>query len=274
LFGLLATLAEILSTFATRLLNGRGADQDVDVAACLLRIVVALQDLTIRGERVLCLAERLVAASADAGSDAGAETVTVTYADAGPGSGSRSQQAAPASEFGWLLDEQIRALDDLDQLLADSRPLLATVDVGFYPAVEPLLDGKSGLVTRWRQQVSQSRYSTTTLFFLPSDRVRSLVAAGREGEGPRSLEFVSAVSDRLHDVRRREIRDIRTPSAADDPAARARVAARVREEVAAARADLAHADAMCVRLHAAMERTLGREALAGLRRRLVPRPPR
>jgi hypothetical protein len=253
-FGLLSTLAEILSTYATRFFNGRGTARDVDLAANLLRIVMALQNLALRGERLLRLVEDLLADD---------------EASEGP-----TECIEKAEEVVRLLNGQTRGLMELDEILSASQPLLATIDASLYPELALLLDVKSGLVARWRQQVSQSRFSTTTLFFLPSEGIRGLMQTGRDAGGSRSLGFVSAVADHLHGVRRHEIRDIRSLPGAETPAARARAEHRLREEIAAARADLARATDMCARLQTGMEESLGAEAMAGLRRKLLPTDPR
>ncbi|MEU5979364.1 hypothetical protein [Streptomyces sp. NPDC047315] len=259
MFGLLSTLAEIISAYTTRFLDGRGATRDVDVAARLFRIVMMLQDLAVQGERLLGRVEgRLDLLEAAAEVPPAADSATVTDAES-------------AQDVVELLDGQLQALDELASLLEESRPLLTTVDVGLYRELAPLLDEKSGLVTRWRQQASQSRFSTTTLFFLPSDTVRSLVRAGQEADGPRSLDFVSAVGDALGEAREHELRDVRELTDGGLAAVRA-AADRLRGEIRAARGDLAAAVALCERLHMSMEPALGAEAMAGLRRTLLPNP--
>jgi hypothetical protein len=113
-FGLLSTLAEILSTYATRFLNGKTTAKDVDVAAYLLRIVVSVQDLTVRGERLLDLVEGLVDGDE-------------------PEASARIRQAQDADweqEFVGLLHTQVRAQDGLGAVLEESRPLLATTNGG------------------------------------------------------------------------------------------------------------------------------------------------
>jgi hypothetical protein len=79
-------LAEILSSYWGRFLDGKRLDQDADVACHLVRLVVALQGLWVRGEQLLVLAERLL-----------------------DGDGSSETSA----KFGGLLGEQVRAVDSL-----------------------------------------------------------------------------------------------------------------------------------------------------------------
>ena len=152
MFGLLSTLAEMLASYGQRLFDGRRARRDIEVAAELVDVVVALQDLAVRGERLLALADSFVAGAADPGA---------------------------VRTFGELLDAQLAALARLGERLRGSAALLATVDPAFGMDLAILLDGKSGLLTRWQQQMGQSRFSTTTLFLLPADAVREVFDVGR-----------------------------------------------------------------------------------------------
>lgn len=56
MFELFSKLAEILSSYWERFLDGRQLNRDADVARHLVSVVVALQDLCVRGERLLVLA--------------------------------------------------------------------------------------------------------------------------------------------------------------------------------------------------------------------------
>ncbi|WP_407285627.1 hypothetical protein [Streptomyces sp. BP-8] len=60
MFGLISKLAEILSSHWGRILSGRQLGRDADVARHLVRVVEALQDICVRGERLLVLAEKLL----------------------------------------------------------------------------------------------------------------------------------------------------------------------------------------------------------------------
>lgn len=60
MYGLLSKLAEILSSYGFRFLDSRRASRDTEVAAQLVRIVLALQDLYVRGERLLKLTDEFV----------------------------------------------------------------------------------------------------------------------------------------------------------------------------------------------------------------------
>lgn len=226
MFGLIAKLAEILSSYWGRFLDGRHVDKDAEVARHLVRVAVALQELCVRGERLLGLAERLLA-----GDDVSAE-------------------------FAAVLREQTRAVDELRAALGDSAGLLATVDARFYVDLAPLVDAKSGLLTRWSRQTSMSEFSTTTLFFLPDGEVARLVEAGRDERAP----FVVAVADSIRAIRAREVRDIRAAADRD----------RVRAEITAARNDLVRAAESGAALLAATEAAVGADAMAKLRRSLLP----
>jgi hypothetical protein len=239
MFGLITKLAEILSSYWGRFLDGKRLDQDADVARHLLRLVVALQDLCVRGERLLVLAGRLI------DGDGSAET--------------------PA-EFSGILGEQAQAVDGLRSVLDESKKLLATVDARFYPDLAPLVDAKSGLLVKWERQAKQGPFSTATLFFLPADDLMRLIEAGRGNANPDGLgeditSYVLAIADSTRGIRSREVRDIRL----------AAVGAReqVRADITSARADLERAKDCCSRLLGATETAVGPEALARLRRKLL-----
>lgn len=237
MYGLMSKLAEILSTYWSRFLDGRQVGRDTDVAAHLVRVVLALQDLCVRGEWLLTLAEKLA-----------------------DGDGS--------AEFEGALSEQVRAVDTLRSVLADSQGLLATIDAQFYLDLAPIVDQKSGLLERWSQQVSLSRFSTTTLVFLSRDDLARLIDIGRLNAGPTGMDlertaYLIAVADSVRDARSREVRDIRTATARG-------VEARVRSEIASARADLMRARGFCSTLLGVTEAAVGSEAMARLRRRLLP----
>ncbi|KAA5828426.1 hypothetical protein F1721_28720 [Saccharopolyspora hirsuta] len=239
MFELLSKLAEILSSYWERFLDGRRISQDARVAEHLVHVVVALQDVCVRGDRLLALAEGLLG-------------------DGGTPEGS--------AEFAATLKEQVRAVDAVRSTLDESRPLLTTVDPQFYLTLAPLVDRKSGLLTRWGRQASLSAFSTTTLFFLPAGEVARLVEIGRaiggDGSGAERAEYVAATADSIRETRSREVRDIRR-------AAEGR-ADELRGELSAARADLARAVEHCSALYEKTEAAVGNEAMARLRRRLRP----
>ena len=237
MFGLLSTLAEMLASYGQRLFDGRRARRDIEVAAELVDVVVALQDLAVRGERLLALADSFVAGAADPGA---------------------------VRTFGELLDAQLAALARLGERLRGSAALLATVDPAFGMDLAILLDGKSGLLTRWQQQMGQSRFSTTTLFFLPADAVREVFDVGRTqidatGLDTERTEYVAALSDAVWAARSAEVRDLRAV-----PPERT---AQVRARIDAARAEVGRIRELCVGLLATTEQAVGAQAVAGLRRR-------
>jgi hypothetical protein len=239
MFGLISKLAEILSSYWGRFLDGKRLDQDADVAGHLVRLVVALQGLCVRGGQLLILAERLL--------------------DDGP-----SQASA---EFSGLLGEQAGAVDGLRSALDESKGLLATIDARFYLDIAPLIDKKSGLLARWGRQATLGQFSTTTLFFLPAGDLTRLIEAGRAAASPDGLDversaYVAALADSIRAVRSREVRDIRLASAGAQQ--------QVRADITSARADLDRAQDYCSTLLGATETAVGPEAMARLRRKLLP----
>jgi hypothetical protein len=228
MFELISKVLEILSTHWGGFLNGRRLDKDAVVARHLVGLVVALGDLCVRGERVLTLAGQLVD---DDGTD-----------------------QTPA-EFVELVDEQARGVGAVRSLLEESKGLLASVDARFFVDLAPLIDAKSGLLTRWSRQAELSRFSTTTLFFLPGPVVDGLLEAGR------GVDQV-AVADSVRAIRALEVRDIRSADAASRE--------RVRADIAAARVDLERARNYCSTLLSATETAFGADAMARVRRSLLP----
>ncbi|KUM73436.1 hypothetical protein [Streptomyces curacoi] len=240
MFGLISTLAEILSSHWGRLLDGRQLGRDAAVARHLMRVVVALQDLCLRGEQLLVLAAKLL-----------------------DGEGTPETSA----EFAGTLDQQAREVAGLRSLLDESKGLMATIDAQLYLDLAPLVDQKSGLLTRWGRQAALSEFSTTTLFFLPAGDLARLIETGRASAGPDGLDvqrttYVVAVADSIRNTRSREVRDIRLAAQG--------VQDRVRAEIASARADLARAKEYCSTLRGATETAVGPEAMARLRRTLLP----
>jgi hypothetical protein len=239
MFGLISKLAEILSSYWGRFLDGRRVDQDADVAGHLVRVAVGLQDLCVRGERLLVLTETLLDGNGSTGT---------------------------SSEFTRTLGEQARAVAELQSMLEKSQGLLATIDPGFYLDLAPMVDKKSGLLARWGRQVSLSGFSTTTLFFLPAGDLARLIEVGRagadtDGLGLERTAYVVAIAARIRDARSREVRDIRIATKA--------IQDRVRAEIASARADLARAKGYCSALLGATEAAVGPEPMARLRRKLL-----
>jgi hypothetical protein len=239
---LLSKLAEIVATFGTRFLDSRNVARDAVVAGHLVGIVVALQDLCGRGRRILGLAGGFADGTVD---------------------------ERHAAEFDVLLMEQDRAVRALQHRLLTSRELLATIDARLSLELAPLLDDKSGLLTRWSQQVEQSRFSTTTLFFVPADSLQRLLEIGTEHSSPRGLDrqrddYVLALADQLRATRSRELRDMRRATGQGRK--------RLKAEITTALAELGRAEELCANLLTAAEQALGAAPFAALRRKLVPKP--
>ncbi|MFF0315490.1 hypothetical protein ACFYPH_12695 [Micromonospora sp. NPDC005252] len=239
---LLSAVVQIVNSYVSRLLDRRTVSQDAKVGAHLLDVVLTLQELCLNGDRLLSLADALIS-------------------DADP-------RADDQAEFAALLHRQSMLINQLRRGIDDSRALLATVDVDFAFAMAPFLDGKSGLLTRWQQQAALSRYSTTTLFFLPAEAVTRVVAASPAASTTTEIdrnrtEFVLVMADEVRSARRREVADIR--AVADDERAT------LLRDVGRARADLAVARALCARLLAATQEAIGPAATAQIRRTLTPR---
>ena len=237
MYALLAKLAEILSDYGSRFLEGAKARGDTAVAASMAQCLLALQDICVRGELILRRASSFLDGPVD-------------------------DQAA--AELADLVAAQSRALEELQKLLGEQKALLATIDPGLYLELAPLLDNKSGLLTRWQQQASQSGFSTTTLFFLPREDLQRVLEVGRAQTTPAGLDpertgYLLVVADTLRAVRSGEIRDIRRVTGQQGD--------RLASELRAARSDLERAKALCGELLASTERAVGPEALAGLRRK-------
>jgi hypothetical protein len=236
MFGLLSTLAEILSSCGQRFLDRRRNSTDVDIAALLLSIAMKLQELVARGERILALAATAGTPDADMGG------------------------------FERMLAGQVQLMGELQDSLEESRGLLMTIDPSLYFELIPFIEKKSGLLTRWAKQAGRGRFSTTTLFFLPPADISQIreVARGRVGEDGMELDrtdYLLSVTDALQRSRQHELRDIWR--ATDDE----RLS--LGREIEDARGELARTRALCGQLVDATSQAVGPEAMMGLRRRLV-----
>lgn len=238
---LLSAVVQLVGSCLTRLLDRRVVSKDAKVAAELMAVVVALQELCLTGNRILALAGTIVSGTA---------------------------RPDDLTEFAAALRRQSTLVDQLRSRIETARPLLATVEVEFALSVAPFLDAKSGLLARWQQQAAVSQFSTTTLLFLPAESVTRALTASRSDAASATLDldrtdFVLVVADEVRDVRRREVRDIRTATDAErDPVLR---------EIEQARAGLETASALCARLLTTTRETVGPEAFAQLRRDLAGR---
>ncbi|MBQ0894306.1 hypothetical protein KBX37_14570 [Micromonospora sp. U56] len=238
---LLSTVVQIVSSYFTRMLDRRAVSRDAKVAAELMAVVLALQEVCLTGHRILALAGTIVSGTA---------------------------RPDDLTEFAATLRRQSTLVDQLRDRIETARPLLATVEVEFALSVAPFLDAKSGLLTRWQQQAATSQFSTTTLLFLPAESVTRAVAASRPRPDATSLDldrtdFVLVVADEVRSVRRHEVRDIRTATEVERD--------RVLRDIEQARAGLETATALCAQLLTATRETVGPEAFAELRRNLAGR---
>jgi hypothetical protein len=202
-------------------------------------MVLLLQDLCMRGERVLVLARQF-----------------------GNGTADRATEA----EFEQVLVEQVATIGELREALDDSRALLNTVDAGLYLELAPFVDGKSGLLTRWEQQRRISTFSTTTLFFLPSAVVDQVADAGRagatlSGHSADRADYVMTLAEILRETRSGEVRDIRRVDALQTH--------RLRADIEGAQAELVRAGELCAQMASSVEQAVGPEAMATLRRSLM-----
>ncbi|MEO3772942.1 hypothetical protein [Micromonospora sp. B9E7] len=239
---LLSTMVQIIVSYVTRLLDRRAVSQDAKVGGELLELALTLQELCVNGERLLALADTLISTG--------------------------ESRADDQSEFAALVHRQSALIDQLRSGIADSRALLATVDVDFAFAMAPFLDGKSGLLTRWQQQAALSQFSTTTLFFLPAEAVTRLVAGSPAAATATALahnrtDFVLVVTNEVQNARRREVPDIR--AVADDESET------LLREVGHARSEIETARVLCGRLLTATQEAIGADATAHLRRTLTGR---
>jgi hypothetical protein len=237
-FGLLTKLIEILSSYGGRWLDGRQGTRDAKVAGSVLSVVVILQDLIVRGARILAVADDVLAGRGD------------------------------DAEFSALLDAQVATLMNVRTELEAARGVLATLDVELYLDLVPFLDEKSGLLAQWNKQAARGRYATTTLFFLSEADLAHALEVGRSistvhGMDLDRTDFLMAVSDGLRKTRAVEVRDIRRP---DD-----RDVQDVRAQIDRAAAELDRARVLCRDLADRMKQALGSEAVTELRRDLVSR---
>lgn len=239
MFTLVEKLAEILANYGLRFFEHRRTVRDSDVARRLLGMVLLLQDLCLRGDRMLILARQF-----------------------GDGTAGEATEA----EFDRVLGEQVATIRDLREAIGDSRALLNSVDAGLYLELVPFLDVKSGLLTRWEQQRRLSTFSTTTLFFLPAAAMDHVAELGRAGGTLVGLssdraDYVMMLAETLRQVRSAEVRDIRRADAQQTQ--------RLLAEIDGAQAELARARELCVQVVSSVGQAVGPEAMATLRRSLM-----
>jgi hypothetical protein len=240
MYTLLSKLAEILSEYFSRFLDRKKTGDDTEVASELVQLLVFLQELCVQGEALLLLAEDIL----------------------------RGQVSpAKAAEFEKLLTRQRTSITELQETITDNRTLLATIDAQFYAELAPFLDRKSGMLTRWLQQASQSPYSTTTLFFLSNSRLNEVLSVARShylGAHQHSAartEYLLAAADAVREARAHEVRDLRYVSVQKQPF--------VEAGLSEAHAQLSRIKEFISELFDAVQASIGAEALAQLRRQLM-----
>jgi hypothetical protein len=243
MFGLIGKLVEVLSSYIQCFLDARRGSKDAAVAAKVFEIVLRLQEMVARGERILYLAATLLG-----------------------GEG----QAEDGGELELLLTTQLQDLEELQAALEQSRELLATIDVNMYLDLIPFIDRKSGLLTRWSQQATRGKFSTTTIFFLPNDDLQHVIEAARPALSPAGMgldrtQYLVEVIDAVKRVRSYEVRDIRGHQQQIDSA--------ISNQIADAGSDLANARQTCAKLMSATEEAVGAEAMASLRRNVLKDSP-
>ncbi|MEV4091265.1 hypothetical protein [Streptosporangium saharense] len=238
MFELLTKLVEILSSYGGRWLDGRHGTRDAKVAGSVLSVVLVLQEVIVRGARLLAVADDLLAGTGD------------------------------DTAFAELLDAQVASLAEVRSELEAARGVLATLDVELYLDLVPFLDEKSGLLAQWGKQATRGRYATTTLFFLSEADLAHALEVSRSSSTASGMDlartdFLLAVSDGLRKSRAVEVRDIRRPGGRD--------VQDVRAQIDRAAAELDRARALCRDLAERIEQGLGSEAVTELRRDLVSR---
>lgn len=114
MFAMLSKVAEILAQFGHSFLTYRRHTRDTEIAALMLRCVTQIQDLCVRGQRLLDLAEQMM-------------------------SGVEHRPVA-SEEFSELVREQAEAVDSLQSTLLDAQALLTTIDAQVYLELAPVLN--------------------------------------------------------------------------------------------------------------------------------------
>ena len=237
MFELFARLAEILVGLSRGLIASGRVHTDADVADVVVQCATGIQDIYLRGVRVLDHAERLA-----------------------------NGDVAAADEFARLMREQVAAVTALSEQLRANRALLVTIDESIYVELVPFLDEKSGLLSAWARQVATGEFSTTAVFFLPRaelDRVLSIASQEIDASGfvGSRTDYLLAVRDALRTERATEVRDLRRVDGdpSDD----------FLERIAVRRRSLTTLRTLSQALVEGMHEALGGDALAAFRRRAL-----
>lgn len=237
MFDLFARLAELLVGLSRGLLASGRIHTDARVADIVVQCATGIQDIYVRGVRVLDHAERLA-------------TGDLTAAD----------------EFARLMREQVETITSLSEQLRANRTLLITIDQSIYVELVPFLDEKSGLLAAWAKQVAAGEFSTTAVFFLSQaelDNVLSVAATAVDASGfaGNRTEYLVAMRDSLRAERATEVRDLRRVSdgLADD----------ILKRIAARRRKLEMLRRLSESLVDSMREVLSDEAMATFRRQAL-----
>jgi hypothetical protein len=211
-FALVRTLADRIGALAEALLCNVD-ELDPQARAGLLEMVVELQAVYVDGRTILRVIDT-------AGEDAD-----------GPSKPNRSD------ELSVLIVRQVERLRRLRSLLTQQHRLLTSVSATSFTRLAPLIDEKSGLLTRWLQQAQQSLTSSSTVFFLPRTVVDAAVATipSADGSDPHwdRDAYLKLTTKAFRELRRSELRDIGMIA---NP--RPERTARIRVDTAAARTEL------------------------------------
>src|SRR3989442_1335323 len=153
--------------------------KDTKIGSELLDLFERMQDIYLIGTRIVDALERM----------------------AGDGSPSEAQSAGN-DNLEQLLQQQLTNIERLQGSIERVRRVISTVDSDLFVALRPLLDRKSGFLTRLLQEGQLSQRSSTFVFYLDYATVEDLYGKGFGGSSRRQL------SDRVNELRLAEIRDI------------------------------------------------------------------
>ena len=160
-------------------LNQHKVGKDRQIGLELLDLFECMQNVYVVGNRLVDALEDLVSRDASAESN-----------DLNRGS------------VPLLLQEQFRNIDRLVAAIESSRRALSAVNGSMFVELTPLLDRKSGLLTKLLQESKMSNLSSTAVFYLEYKHIESL--AGKTIND----EFRRELSNQVNALRAVEIRDV------------------------------------------------------------------
>ncbi|CAM3245409.1 hypothetical protein [Stackebrandtia soli] len=237
MFEMFSKLAEILVGLLDGVRRRREIGKDAVLAQWLFGVVDQLLDVCVRGERIL---GELDAWLNGQGVD---------------------------GHLPELLRSQSVAVELLRRDLDASRALLGSVSANAFLTLAPLVDEKSGLLSRWAQQVTQAVHSSTAVFFLPGDVLESVLRLASESDafdGDR-IEYVVVLGQCIREAKSQEVRDLRSVAATEHQ--------RLEADVRAARERLQKTRECCVAMVSDLEQSIGSEPVAVFRRKLIAQLP-